>query len=230
MRTKPLLCLVSDRLRLADSVGVPRADAPLLLRRQLRAAITGGIDFLQIRERDLEAGALVRLVSDAVAMARGSATRVLVNDRADVAIACGAAGVHLRETSIGSDDVRRLSATFLVGRSVHAAEGVCSAGRVDYLIAGTVFATASKHATVATLGCAGLEHVVRAARGTAVLAIGGITAARIPEVWRAGVAGIAGIGAFIPHDDVADLETAVQKSVELLRSAFATAVEVMEEP
>jgi hypothetical protein len=49
-------------------------------------------------------------------------------------------------------------------------------------------------------------------------------------VWRAGVAGIAGIGAFIPHDDVADLETAVQKSVELLRSAFATAAGVMEEP
>ena len=223
MRTKPLLCLVSDRLRLADNVGAPHADASRLLLRQVRAAIKGGIDFVQIREPDLEAGALARLVSDVVAIARGTSTRVLVNDRADVAIACAAAGVHLRETSIGSEDVRRLSATLLVGRSVHAVDRVRAAGGVDYLIAGTVFSTKSKSAPVATLGCAGLEQIVRAARGTPVLAIGGVSAARIAEVWRSGAAGIAGIGAFIPDTDGEDLDTAVQKSVESLRSAFATA-------
>ena len=223
MRTKPLLCLVSDRRRLADSVGVPHTDASRLLLRQVRGAIKGGIDFVQVRERDLEAGELARLVSDVVAIARGTSTRVLVNDRADLAIACAAAGVHLREASITSEDVRRLSPTLLVGRSVHSVDAVREAGGVDYLIAGTVFSTPSKSAPVAPLGCAGLEHIVRAARGTPVLAIGGVSAARIAEVWRAGAAGIAGIGAFIPDADADDLDTAAQKRVESLRSAFASA-------
>jgi thiamine-phosphate pyrophosphorylase len=190
---------------------------------QVRGAIAGGIDLVQIRERDLEAADLARLVSDVVAIARGSSTRVLVNDRADVAIASAAHGVHLRETSIATPDLRRLSATFVVGRSVHSVAHVREAGSVDYVIAGTVFPTESKGAPVTTLGRIGLEEIVRAAGGIPVLAIGGVSLARVAEVCRAGAAGIAAIGAFVPAVDPDDLETAVQKSVESMRSAFAAA-------
>jgi thiamine-phosphate pyrophosphorylase len=226
VRTKPLLCLVSDRLRLAENAGRPHADARRLLLVQVRGAIQGGIDLVQIRERDLEAGDLARLVSDVVAIARGSATRVLVNDRADVAIASGADGVHLRETSIATRDLRRLSATLVVGRSVHSVARLREAGGVDYVIAGTVFPTASKGAPAATLGVVGLEEIVRAAGTIPVLAIGGVSLARVAEVRRAGAAGIAAIGAFIPAVDRDDLGTAVQKSVESMRSAFAAAASV----
>jgi thiamine-phosphate pyrophosphorylase len=226
VRTKPLLCLVSDRFRLAESAGRPHADARRLLLLQLRGAVQGGIDLVQIRERDLEASDLARLVSDAVEIARGSLTRVLVNDRVDVAIAAGADGVHLRETSIGTDDVRRLSATLMVGRSVHSVARLREAGRLDYVIAGTVFPTDSKAAPVATLGLEGLAAIVRAAGPTPVLAIGGISAGRIAAVCRAGAAGVAAIGAFIPAVGPDHLERAVQKSVESLRSAFAGAVSV----
>jgi thiamine-phosphate pyrophosphorylase len=178
------------------SAGRPQADARRLLLVQVRGAIRGGIDFVQIRERDLEAGDLARLVSDVVAIARGSATRVLVNDRADVAIASGADGVHLRETSIATHDLRRLSATLVVGRSVHSVARLGDAGSVDYVIAGTVFATESKGAPAATLGAVGLEEIVRA------------------------------IGAFIPAVGPDDLGTAVQTSVESMRSAFAAAASV----
>jgi thiamine-phosphate pyrophosphorylase len=226
VRTKPLLCLVSDRLRLAERAGRPHADARRLLLVQVRAAIQGGIDLVQIRERDLEAGDLARLVSDVVAIARRSSTRVLVNDRADVAIASGADGVHLRETSIATQDLRRLSATFLVGRSVHSAAGVREAGSVDYVIAGTVYPSESKGAPAATLGRVGLEEIVRAAAGIPVLAIGGVSSARVAEVYRAGAAGLAAIGAFIPAVGPDDLDTAVQKSVESMRAAFAAAASV----
>lgn len=223
MRTKPLLCLVSDRLRLAESAGRPPADARRLLLVQVRGAIEGGIDLVQIRERDLEAADLARLVSDVVAIARGSSTRVLVNDRADVAIASSADGVHLREASIATQDLRRLSATLVVGRSVHSVARLREAGRVDYVIAGTVFPTESKGAPVAMLGRVGLEAMVRAAGEIPVLAIGGISAARVAEVSRAGAAGIAAIGAFIPGVDTDDLAIAVKKRVESLRAAFAAA-------
>jgi thiamine-phosphate pyrophosphorylase len=223
---KPLLCLVSDRLRLAENAGHPHRDAQRLLLLQVRGAIQGGIDLVQIRERDLEAGDLARLVADVVAMARGSSTRVLVNDRADVAIASGADGVHLREMSIATADLRRLSATLVVGRSVHSVAGVREAGRVDYVIAGTVFPTESKGAPVATLGCVGLEEIVRAATGIPVLAIGGVSSARVAEVYRAGAAGMAAIGAFIPAAGADELDTAVQKRVESLRAAFAAAASV----
>jgi thiamine-phosphate pyrophosphorylase len=226
VRTRPLLCLVSDRLRLAERAGYPQTDARRLLLVQVHGAIQGGIDLVQIRERDLEAADLARLVSDVVDIARGSSTRVLVNDRADVAIASGADGVHLRATSIGTDDLRRLSARLVVGRSVHSVAALRQAGRVDYVVAGAVFPTASKGPAAATLGRVGLEAIVRAAGTTPVLAIGGVSAGRIAAVCRAGAAGVAAIGAFIPAVGSDDLAIAVQKRVEALRSSFAAAASV----
>ena len=100
-----------------------------------------------------------------VALARGSQTRIIVNDRLDVAIAAGAAGVHLRSDSVPPANARALApAGFLIGRSVHnAVDARRFGGDVDYLVAGTVWATPSKPAGHMLLGVDGLAAVVRAA-------------------------------------------------------------------
>src|SRR5205814_1224408 len=107
-------------------------------------AVASAVDLIQVRERDLNAADLAALVSAVVKVSRGSGTRVLVNDRVDVALATGADGVHLRSDSVPADAVRRLvSAGFLIGRSVHRVDEAVAAGAVDYLIAGAVFPTRS---------------------------------------------------------------------------------------
>jgi thiamine-phosphate diphosphorylase len=186
------LCLVTDRQRSAGSL-------PALLA-QIRAGIEAGVDLVQIRERDLDAAALSSLVAAVVDLTRGSTSRVVVNDRLDVALACGADGVHLRGDSVPIAAARRLAPPpFLVGRSVHSADEVVSAAvnaaGADYLIAGTVFPTASKPGVTTWLGLEGLRAVVRATT-VPVLAIGGVTLERLVEVASTGAAGIAAIGLF----------------------------------
>ena len=178
-----IICLVTDRRR-ADPIA------------QARAAAAAAIDLVHVRERDLEArdlAALVRRMLDAV---RGSATRVLVNDRLDVAMACGADGVQLRADSFTADEVRRMvPAGFLVARSVHTADEAAAASDVDFLVAGTVFPSSSKPGNPRHLEADGLRRVVDASHAP-VLAIGGVSLERIPAVARAGAAGIAAIGLF----------------------------------
>lgn len=165
-----------------------------------------GIDVLQIRERDLEAGLLFELTSEAVGIARGSRTRIVVNDRLDIAMAAGADGVHLREDSIGADAARHIAPVgFLVGRSVHTAEEAADLGRtVDYLLAGTVWPTASKPPSHHLLGLEGLAGLVQLAK-VPVLAIGGVTLDRVHAVAAAGAAGVAAIGLFIGRETSADM-------------------------
>jgi thiamine-phosphate diphosphorylase len=179
-----IVCVVTDR-RGADPV------------EQARRAADAGIDLIQVRERDLDAAPLagmVRAMMDAVA---GSATRVVVNDRVDVALACGAHGVHLRADSIPPAKARMLApAGFLIGRSVHdAVEAAQCAADVDYLIAGTVFPSGSKPEGHVLLGLAGLRSIVRAVR-VPVLAIGGVTVEKFAEVAASGARGVAAIGLF----------------------------------
>ena len=157
-----------------------------------------------VTERDLSAADLAALVRAAVAAARGSSTRILVNDRLDVALACGADGVHLRADSITARDARRITPTgFLITQAVHAADEAARAADVDFVIAGTVFPTRSKPDADRWLGIDGLRAIVDAARAP-VLAIGGVTADRIDEVLRTGAAGVAGIGLFLPAAEAFD--------------------------
>ena len=136
-------------------------------------------------------------MTELLAVTRATPTRLVVNDRLDVALACGADGVHLRGDSIPIAAARRLApAGFLIGRSVHGvAEAIAAAG-ADYLIAGTVFASASKPAQAERLGIAGLRSIVTAVHRP-VLAIGGIAGDRVRDVAEAGAAGFAAIGLFM---------------------------------
>lgn len=195
---RPLVCLVTDRRRLLGTPvlnGAGVASMAALVREAARA----GVALVQVREPDLEArplGDLVRACCDEVA---GTETRVVVNDRLDVALAVGAHGVHLRSASFPASEVRRLAGPpFLVGRSVHGAEearAVAAGGGLDYLIAGPVFPTPSKPGGP-LLGLEGLRAVVEAV-DLPVLAIGGIGAPdRAAAVATTGAAGVAAIGLF----------------------------------
>ena len=125
---------------------------------------------------------------------------MVVNDRLDVAIACGADGVHLRGDSFSAESARRVAPPrFLIGRSVHTPEQARAAGPVDYLIAGTVFRTASKGSAAPLLGVDGLRAIVRASAAP-VLAIGGVAVDRASDAAAAGAAGIAAIGLFASGD------------------------------
>lgn len=186
--------VVTDRRRLSPGGDFVTSRDCLL--QQARYAAEAGADHLQIRERDLEARALLSLVSDVLRITRGTITRVLVNDRLDVALAAGADGVHLRSDSMSPSAVRRLvPAGFLIGRSVHGPEEALQSADADYLIAGTVWPSASKDANHRPLGLDGLLAVTRAV-DRPVLAIGGVTVDRISDVARAGASGMAAIGLF----------------------------------
>ena len=174
------------------------------LERQIGYAIDAAVDVIQIREPNIETGILAGIVRQAVGQAQGTSTRIVVNDRLDVALACGAAGVHLKGNSIPADAVRpTVPAGFLVGKSVHSVEEARSAGPVDYLIAGTAWASASKPGQASLLGVEGLAAIVRAVR-VPVLAIGGVTPERIALARAAGASGIAGIDLFLGPPDVRD--------------------------
>jgi thiamine-phosphate diphosphorylase len=199
-----MLCLVTDRRRLCREPASFEAERRRLAA-QAKWAAASGVDLLQVREPDLETSGLVAIVEDAVRASRGSATRVMVNDRLDVALGCGADGVHLRHDSPPSQAVREMVPDgFLVGRSVHTVDDAVTAGPVDYLIAGTVFESRSKPGAPKTIGLDGLARIVQSV-AVPVLAIGGITAAQIDQVLATGAAGVAGISLFIDWFD--SLET-----------------------
>ncbi len=218
-----ILHLVTDRRRLAPGVDAAGARACLLA--QARHAIEAHIDHIHIRERDLEAADLAALVLAVVEMARGTDTKILVNDRVDVALACGAAGIHLRGDSIRAEAVRRIAPSgWLIGQSVHDVDEARRARGADYLVAGTVWPTASKPEQRSLLGVEGLARVCSAA-AVPVLAIGGVTPARVDEVARAGAAGIAGIGLFMSdvEENVARCRScSLTQRADALRRAFDT--------
>jgi thiamine-phosphate pyrophosphorylase len=146
---------------------------------------------------------------------RAAGVRLLVNDRADVALATGA-GVHLPAAGLSPADARRmLGPDAIVGRSAHDAGELPAAAGADFLLFGPVFDTASKRAFGAPQGVERLRAFC-AASPVPVLAVGGIDAGRVREVLRAGAAGIAVIGAVWRAADVAsavrDLLSALRES------------------
>jgi thiamine-phosphate diphosphorylase len=186
--------MITDRRRLAGA-----EDA---LVQRVAAVAAAGVDLVQIRERDMEARDLSRLVARCVGVVSNTRTRILVNDRLDVALTAGAHGLHLRSDSMPASRARSLAPIgFLIGRSVHsAAEAVAAAadGGLDYLLFGAVFASASKPGYTPA-GVAALAEV-SAAVSLPVLAVGGISRETVPQLAGTGCAGFAAIGWFVDGD------------------------------
>jgi thiamine-phosphate diphosphorylase len=217
-----VLCLVTHGDRVAVRTGAAGRAVEDYLVAQVREAAAAGVDLVQVRELDLEARDLYRLIERCLDAAAGLPTRIVVNDRADVALATGAHGVHLRADSYPGERVRAIvPGGFLIGRSVHDPEeagSVAASGSVDYIVFGTVFASASKAPGHRTAGLDGLAAAVRAAAPVPVLAIGGVSADSAAALRRAGAAGLAGIGLFLPGE--AGAEATLDATVRRVRAAF----------
>jgi thiamine-phosphate pyrophosphorylase len=149
------------------------------------------VDFLQIREKDLSTRNLAELVRKVMQL---TPVPVLVNDRIDVAIATGAAGVHLRAGSLSPLQVKRL-APLVVTVAVHTEDDLKNAEGADYAILAPIFQPLSKASTRPPLGLPMLRHLA-ALSPVPILALGGITTANAQSCMDHGAAGIAGITLF----------------------------------
>jgi thiamine-phosphate pyrophosphorylase len=211
----PILCYVTDRQNLSKA---NELDAREALLHMMEEAAAAGVDWIQIREKDLSGKDCVALTSAVLqCAARPSAnkdgpTRILVNDRLDVALSEGAGGVHLGENGLPVEEARKLadsrirSRDFLIGVSCHSLEAATAAakGGAHYIFFGPVFATPSKATYGAPRGLVRLAEVCRAV-SLPVVAIGGVTLSNSASCVSAGASGIAAIRLFQDAQDVASL-------------------------
>ncbi|MHB8755406.1 MAG: thiamine phosphate synthase [Candidatus Acidiferrales bacterium] len=219
-----LLCYVTDRRLLGRDPSLPTTE-DLLLR--MGRAAAAGVDWIQIREKDLPARELLELTRGAIATVQGKANAgprvparalVLVNDRLDVALAAGAAGVHLGGDSIPIGKVVRwiragnAPRDFLVGASCHEIFDAIEAERVgaNYIFFGPIHETPSKIKFGAPQGVDKLAEVCQRVR-IPVLAIGGMNEENAAACMRAGAAGIAAIRLFQKPPDEAALSAIVSR-------------------
>ena len=168
-------------------------------------AVEEKVSLIQIREKHLTALLLCELTESAVSVTRGSSTKVLVNDRADIAMACGADGVHLTSNSIPVNVIRSMvPADFLVGVSAHSLDDVAAAAQhgADFAVLAPVFDTPGKGEP---LGIDMLAEVCRATQPFPILALGGTNERNLAEVLRAGASGFAAIRAMNEPDRLKQL-------------------------
>jgi thiamine-phosphate diphosphorylase len=159
----------------------------------IRSAAKVGIEMIQIREKGLEARSLFEFVTEAMRSIHGSETRVLVNERFDIALAAGADGVHLTSGSIPVAEVRRqVPDDFIIGVSTHSLDEVLEArdSGADFALFGNVFATPGKGEPA---GLGKLAEVCTAAAPFPVVAVGGIDGSNAESVLDAGASGFAAI-------------------------------------
>lgn len=207
------VCFVTDR---DATAGRPLPDIA-------RAAVSGGCDLLQIREKDLSGGALLALTRDIVAALGPSkpgsraGCSVVVNDRLDVALAGRAAGVHLPAVGLPTTAVRKAAGKkILIGRSTHSAAEARQAQKdgADYVIFGPVFETPGKAAYGPPAGTEALRRVLESVT-VPVWAIGGITPETAVLLKGIRIAGVAAIRWIAGASDPAE-------AVRLLRAALVS--------
>lgn len=174
----------------------------------VRAAVEARVTLVQLREKGLKARALFELAAAAAHVARGSETRVLVNDRADIARAAGCDGVHLTTRSLEAAVVRRaFGEEFLIGVSAHTLGEARAAreGGADFAVFGPVFDTPSKRAYGPPVGLEALAKAALELSPFPLVALGGVGEDKIEDVLHAGAAGVAGIRLFADGQSLARL-------------------------
>jgi len=218
---RPLLCYVTDRRSLSESE--PRQALETLLSK-VEAAAASGVDWIQIREKDLSGRDYAWLTREALHRAakheasNGAPAHILVNDRLDVALSERAGGVHLGESSLPLPEARRFLESrgeredFVIGVSCHSLEAAKSAAiaGAHYLFFGPVYTTPSKAAFGAPQGLERLAEVCRTV-SIPVLAIGGITLANASDCLAAGAYGIAAIRLFQGARDMSSVVQSLRK-------------------
>lgn len=186
----PCLCLVTDRT-LAGSVSLVS---------RVAEAVEGGVDMVQLREKDLSGGQLLKLAQSLKDAIQGRAL-LIINERIDITQMTGASGIQLGEDGVPVQAARRLlEKGYLIGRSVHTAAGagLAQTQGADFVVAGTMYATRS-HPGSAPAGPGLVEQMAEKCR-LPIIGIGGITPDNLGAVIQAGASGVAVISNILASD------------------------------
>jgi len=189
-----------------------------------RAWLNGGVRLIQLRAKSARFGAFLDTAGEIAPLCRGAGATLFINDRADVAVLCGADGVHVGQDDLSVADVRRVfqaarpkyvarpgsQGRDLVGLSTHNDAQVAEAVSqpISYLAIGPVFGTGSKDTGYGAVGLAQVERaaVAAPAAGLSLVAIGGITLDRAPAVLAAGADAVAVIADLLGAADLKGVE------------------------
>ncbi|MBI2816392.1 MAG: thiamine phosphate synthase [Acidobacteria bacterium] len=188
------------------SAGADSAAPEEAVKGKIREAFSAGVDYVQVREKDLSGRSLAQLVTDVASLRERANTRLLVNDRIDVALSCGADGVHIPSGAMPLAAARQLvGETRIVGLSCHNEDEAVAASEAgaSYILLAPIFATPSKP-DARPLGLPLLEKIcVRVS--VPVFALGGVDASNAESCIRAGASGVAGIRLFQHATDLPQL-------------------------
>ncbi len=194
---KPISYLITSGQTTAATTSSSKGFSRIL--QLITAAVAAKIDLIQVREKALTTKVLYELARSASELTRSSATKLLVNDRADVAAAAGADGVHLTARSLPASVVRQsFGNDFLIGVSTHSLDEARAAhdARADFAVFGPVFETPAKARYGPPVGLEQLKHVCVELEPFPIFAIGGVTEDNFVDCLRAGAQGIAAIRMF----------------------------------
>lgn len=210
----PCLGLVTDR-------GLCASDSEELVRR-VAQAVRGGVNLVQLREKDLPGGQLLRLAGDLRNVTSGRAL-LFINERVDVAIACGADGVQLGEEGLPVEAARLIDKRderagrdgLLIGRSVHSLDGAMDAQSrgADFLVAGTIFPTGS-HPGAAPAGPQLIADIAKKVN-IPLVGIGGIGLSNAHQVVDTGAVGVAVISAILAAGDPEQAARELKGSIDV---------------
>ncbi|MDT5293861.1 MAG: thiamine-phosphate pyrophosphorylase [Acidobacteriota bacterium] len=175
---------------------------------QVARLCEGGAGVVQLREKHLSPREFYDEAEAALRVARERGVRVIVNDRADIALTLGADGVHLGQDDMPPDAARALlGAEAIIGLSTHSVGQAVAAARLplDYIAVGPVFATSSKDNPEPVVGLEGVRLVREAVGRIPLVAIGGVTRENARSVLAAGADSVALIGALLAPGDPAEI-------------------------
>ena len=170
---------------------------------QVEAALKGGVTCVQLREKELDETAFLQEAKELCALCRRYGVPFLVNDNVEIAIACGADGIHVGQEDLTAGEVRRrVGENMILGVSVHTVEEACQAVRdgADYLGLGAVFPTSTK-TDVEQMSNETLRAICDAV-DVPIVAIGGINRGNILKLAGSGVDGVALVSAIFSAEDI----------------------------
>ncbi len=205
----PALYLITDGLQ----KGGDKEEDELLAK--IEAALKGGVRLIQLREKSLKGGELLRLAKKFRALTKDYGARLLINDRVDIALAAGACGVHLTASSFSPTEARKLlGRSKLIALSAHSPEQARTAQTdgADFITLGPVFFTPSKAAYGEPLGLAGFKEITNLL-DLPVYALGGVKKDNIKETLDAGAAGVSMISAILSANDITKTTRKILKKI-----------------
>ena len=207
----PIIYPITSGLTTAQTNPEDQQFAAIL--RLVEAAVAAQLPLFQIREKNLSARVLYELTTRAVEIAKGSCTRILVNDRSDIARTAGADGVHLTSQSLPVSVVRRMfGSELLIGVSTHsrAEARAAQVGGADFVVFGPVFETESKRAFGEPQGLDRLQEITRELESFPVVAIGGITMDHVEDCFAAGAFGVAAIRLLSEPEQISSVAASIR--------------------